>query len=292
MSGGGPGALPDDAGGAGGGGVGTGWSGLLGDVDLATGVAAACAALALGLLWRPVPRRPGRGPRGRARWPLLSGVAAALAVVAVVQSPRLVALSAIGVATAVAGVRLWRRRVTTRRATRTRAFLVETCEAISAELAAGLAPADALGRAARDWPLLETAARTAATGGSVPDALRAESVVAGAADLRVAAAAWQVASRTGHGLADALDRVATDLRAADRTRRVVVGELASARATARLVAVLPAVALLMGSTTGADPWAFLFGEPLGLVCLAAGLSCAVAGLAWIEAIATGVERGR
>lgn len=249
--------------------------------------ATAAAGLALG---RPAPtaERSGR----RVGWSGLLGCLAAALGVTAVESPTAVVLVAIAAAVALAGMLLWRGRARARRAERNRARLVECCEAISGELAAGLAPADALGRAAADWPLLERAARTAASGGSVPEALRRGAGEHGAADLRVVAAAWQVANRTGHGLADALDRVAVDLRAADRTRRVVAGELASARATARLVAVLPAVALVMGSTTGADPWAFLFGEPLGLVCLAAGLACAVAGLAWIEAIAAGVERGR
>jgi tight adherence protein B len=206
--------------------------------------------------------------------------------------PRLLVLAAVAGGAALAGARLVAQRRTERSAALVRARVVELCDGLQAELAAGQTSAAALERVGAEWPALLPVARSAAAGGDVPSALRDLAAGPGVGDLRVVAAAWQVAHRTGHGLAGALARIAQELRDADQTRRVVSGELASARATARLVAGLPVVALLMGGGAGADPWSFLLGHPAGLACLAGGVGCGIAGLAWIEVLARDVERGR
>ena len=127
-------------------------------------------------------------------------------------------------------------------------------------------------------------------GADVPEVLRRLSVEhGGAGDLRWVAGAWQVAQRSGHGLAAALERTADGLRARRRTRRLVDSELASARATARLVACLPLAVLLMGTGAGSDPWSFLVRTPVGWCCLAAGLALIALGLWWIERLADGAS---
>jgi tight adherence protein B len=187
-------------------------------------------------------------------------------------------------------VRLWRGRVAFRAQVATRERVLETCELLAAELAAGQPPAAALAQAAEAWPEFAPVAQTSQYGGDVAAALRRVAATPGAAGLTLVAAAWQVAHRTGHGLADALNRVAASLREARATDRVVRGELASARATARLVGALPVLALAIGTGSGGDPVGFLFGTPIGLACLAGGLALLLAGVAWIDRIAADVGR--
>lgn len=184
---------------------------------------------------------------------------------------------------------LWRRSRDRRARDVTAVGVLEACEVIAAELAAGRPPGHALGAAAGRWPGLAPAVEAWSLGSDVPSALRRLAVLPGAGDLRVLAAAWQVAHTSGHGLAHAVSRVSHRIRARRRTQRVVASELASARATARLVAVLPVVALAMGSGSGGDPWSFLLETPLGWCCLGAGLAFGVLGLWWIEAIADGAD---
>ena len=246
-------------------------------------VAAGCAALAVLLLWRPPPRLVA----APSRWPVVAAIAVGGARVV----PQIGTLALV-VAGAAAGAHgLWRRRRRRRAAEVVAGQVQETCELLAGELAAGRPPGEALDRAAAAWPPLRPAAEAFRVGADVPAALRdIATELEGARDLRIVAAAWQVAHRTGQGLASAVDRVAESLRAAGSTRRLVAGELASARATARLVAGLPVLALAMGSGAGGDPWGFLLGSPAGLACLAGGLAFGLAGLWWIEAIAAEAER--
>jgi tight adherence protein B len=254
-------------------------------------VAVGSAVLAVLLLVRPPARLTvGSPPAARG---LVAPLVLAGGLAVAVAAPALGALVLVAAGAATASGGLWRRRRRRRRAEQTSADVLETCELLAGELAAGRPPGEALDRAATAWAPLAPVAAAFHVGADVPAALRAIAADReGAGDLRVVAAAWQVAHRTGSGLSAAVDRVAESLRAASATRRLVAGELASARATARLVAALPVLALAMGSGAGGDPWGFLLGHPAGIACLAGGLGFGLAGLWWIEAIAGAAEEAR
>lgn len=255
-----------------------------------TWLAVGAAVLAVWLLPSPrarLPARPAsRGRPGRAAWWALPAVVPMLALVPM----RVVALATVAGAAVLGGAALLRARRARLAARETSGRVLELCEQLSADLAAGQPPGSALERAAAAWAALAPAAEAQRIGSDVPEALRDAARQPGADDLRLVAAAWQLTHRTGAGLADAVDHVARGLRESHATRRVVDGELASARATARLVAGLPLLALAMGSGAGGDPWGFLLGTPVGLACLGAGLLFGFLGLWWIEALARGVQQ--
>lgn len=249
---------------------------------LAVTAAAAAAALAV----RPRRLIDWAPPDLRVAVPALTGLVAFALLDGGWLVPALLLVAAVALV-----LRARRRIGERRRAVHRRGQVLEACDGLAAELSAGLDPGSALVRAAREWRFLEPVAQAYRLGGDIPMALREVAGRPGGEDLVAVAAAWQVALRSGHGLAPAISRIADALRATAATRRIVGSELSSARATARLVALLPVVALAMGSGIGGDPWTFLLRTPAGWACLAVGLGLGGAGLWWIEQIAHDVERG-
>jgi len=249
----------------------------------ATVLAAACAGVAVALVPRP---QPIVSPTTRV---VPVGLVLGLAGVVLSAAPRAGGLVVVGIAAACAVLLLVRAQRARKVALGTSARVQGLCEDLAGELAAGLPVPAALDAAAGRWPDLDEVALAHRLGGSVPDALRQVARRPGAGDLRLVAAAWQVSERSGAGLSLALQSVARSLGERQRTRRLVASELASARSTARLMAGLPVFTLLMGAGAGGDPVGFLLGTTPGLACLAAGVACELAGLAWIERIASSVE---
>jgi len=154
--------------------------------------------------------------------------------------------------------------------------------ALAGELAAGGRPDAALTAAAAAGPAhaasFARAAATAAGGGDVAEVLRRDPDVAGLA------AAWTLADQAGAPLAAVVERVAADLDAVEEQRRAVAVALAGPRSSAAVLAGLPALGLLLGTTMGGRPLAFLAGSPGGFAVGAAGLVLDLLGLWWMRRI--------
>jgi tight adherence protein B len=247
-------------------------------------LAASAAAAGLMLLWSAPP------VIGAGRPPVRRVALGAVILFGLLASGQWIGPLVILGAAGLAGRQLWRRRQEARQAEATAARMVEVCDLLASELASGSPPGAALDEAAAAMAALRPVSDACRLGGDVPVALRELARTPGADGLRLLAGAWAVSHRTGAGLAESTRRVADAVRRDQATRRVVAGELSSARATSKLVACLPVMALLMGSGAGADPWRFLVRTPYGLACLGAGLAIGFLGLWWIELIAREVER--
>ncbi|WP_375136733.1 type II secretion system F family protein [Streptomyces sp. A244] len=196
-----------------------------------------------------------------------------------------------------AGVPLLRRVRLAGRARRDRErradAVVALCGVLAGEVRAGRQPGEALLRAARDCGGLADAQATvlaaARFGGDVPDALATAARQPGSEGLRGLAACWRVAVDQGAGLAAGLDRLAAALRAERDQRSDLRAQLAGARATAVMLAGLPALGLLIGTALGADPLHVLLHTGAGLGCLAAGGVLEGLGLWWVQRIVRGAE---
>ncbi len=166
---------------------------------------------------------------------------------------------------------------------------IALCDALAAELRAGLPAAVAVRRSCGDFPEWASVARAAELGGDVPAALRRCSAAQGAEGLAAIAAAWQVAVSSGAALAVVLERIAMGLRADEDARAEVVAALGAPRATAKVLAGLPVFGLALGISMGARPARFLLSSAFGLACLLAGITLAVVGVWWVERLADNAE---
>jgi tight adherence protein B len=216
----------------------------------------------------------------------VAGGASAVAVL-LAGLPPLVACSAGLAAAAVA--RIIQRAAAARTDAADQAAAVEAMTTVAAELRAGQQPAGALEAAgAAATPvglsaLLREAAATARLGGGVPRVLRS-ATGKGADALRWLAAGWQLSATTGAALAKVLDGMARVGRARLRHDQQMYALLSGPRATATLLAGLPAVGIGLGTVVGAQPLSVLFHTPVGQLALLVGVLLELAGLAWTDQI--------
>ena len=215
---------------------------------------------------------------------LLAGVVGAAATVWTGFGLPLGAASALTCATAVHAIGSARSQ--RRDAARCRSLVV-AIRLIAAEFEAGSRPAAALRAGASVCPAsaaaLLAAAQSAESGGDASPAL-------GTTDLESFGHAWRVAMATGAPATDVLSRVADDLDAQIDRQRQVAAVTAGPRASAALLAVLPAFGLVLGAAMGARPLQLLLHGSGGRALLAFGLILDAAGLMWTRRLISRAAR--
>jgi tight adherence protein B len=259
-------------------------------------LAAAAVCAAGGMTPSPLPRISGR-PAASARrgysqtvTRVAVGVGGALTVVVLVTSGSAsLDLLGLGGVTALVAAMVRRHRTEAARRRRHEA-VIGLCGVLAAELQAGLPTQTALARACGEWPEFSSVGRQVRLGADVPSVLRALADRPGAEGLRAIAAGWTVAAHSGSSLARVLDRLAEGLRDESAARAEIEAALEPPRVTARMLAVLPAFGVALGTAIGADPVSFLLRTAPGRLCLLGGLLLALAGIAWVERLAASASR--
>jgi tight adherence protein B len=176
-----------------------------------------------------------------------------------------------------------------------RAAVVELCDGIAAELAGGRPPGAALTGAAEGLsalPRIASVMDAARSGDDVAACLERAATAPGCEGLRLLAGCWRIGIDRGGMLASVVEGLAEALRDEQTHREEVALQLAGPRATARLLAGLPVLGLLMAVALGARPFAFLFGTLPGGLCLGLGTGLDVLGLWWTRRLATAAEELR
>lgn len=159
-------------------------------------------------------------------------------------------------------------------------------------IAAGLSPPAAWGHVAEAAvpadPVLDAVARAGAEGIDIATAIERAAAGADEASWRALGAAWRVATITGAPVAAALRAFAGAMRDRDAARRDIEIALAGPRSTARIVMLLPFVALALGLLMGVDLVATV-ASPLGAACCVAGVVLIVVARRWMRRLLLAAE---
>jgi tight adherence protein B len=183
------------------------------------------------------------------------------------------------------------RAATTRSARAATADPVGALSAFSAEVRAGGSPAVALRHALQPFPqLCPRTQQSLSVQGDVAAALRLDAAESRQREWAALAAVWELTDRRGVSMVAVADRLAEHGRQLAAARRLLNAELAEARATVRVLALLPLIGLALGTLLGANPLHWLVATTPGHVVVVAAVGFEVLGWLWVQALVRSVER--
>lgn len=172
-----------------------------------------------------------------------------------------------------------------------RSASIEFLSALSAELSVGQPLVTAFERAATSIPIAvcPLSLATVKMGGEVAEALKQDAERERLPALRALSALWQVSEESGASLAAAVGRLAATQLAAEEVRGTLQAELAGPKATAKVLAGLPVLGMLLGASLGGDPVGWLTGSIWGWAVLILGIGLEMLGILWVNRMMRQVE---
>jgi tight adherence protein B len=221
-----------------------------------------------------------------ARWAGRLAAGVGVGVVVLLPATTAVAIAVVG---STAGLRARRRR-RSRRSLQEGRELEAALDVLVGELRVGAHPVHAFSVAAEETSepvagCLRGVAARARLGADVAAGLRA---AARSSDLPAQwdrlAVCWQLAIDHGLAISTLMRAAQRDIGERQRFSARVMSAMAGARATAAILAGLPAFGVLLGQLIGARPLSFLLNGRAGGCLLVVGLTLACAGLLWSDRI--------
>lgn len=258
-----------------------------------TAVATAALLLAAAVLTTPPPvrhhlRAPAAGrSRPVARVAVAPMLVVAVAAVALAGPPALATACAVVAAATEMRRRRWARDRRQRADARAMAAALDI---LIGELRVGAHPLRALAVAAAESDgevglALRAVAARAHLGADVPAGIRS---IGADSSLPVywdrLAVFWQLAADHGLAMSTLMGAAHRDILDRQRFAERMRAALAGARATAVILALLPALGVLLGQIVGAHPLRFLLGGGPGGVLLVLGVGLVCAGMVWADLI--------
>ncbi len=161
-----------------------------------------------------------------------------------------------------------------------RTEFARACTVFANQLRIGQVPTVALRQSAADCPVFVPVVAAVEVGADIGQAFREIGRQPGYQGANQLAMAWEMCAQSGAPISRVVDRIAESLRGEELCQKAILTELAAAKATSKLMAVLPVLGVILGFAAGGNPVTFLTQTLIGQICLILAISLSMSGLLW------------